>query len=197
MGFHSLDISLKSSSHLTETLLDPEFAHAYEPNKAAFNKAYNVKEVAWSWLERPENRLNLIRFGAAMNGSKNASPANAILGGSATFCCIHCTLPSHLRTSNFAGYDWERLPEGSLVVDVGGGVGAQSLTLAQHHPQLRFVIQDRESVLGDAIDVCTMNRIRPPKYATRLQDALATVLEEEHARCTRIRSGENPGPELL
>ena len=193
MRFHSLDISLKSSSHLTETLLDPEFAHAYEPNKAAFNKAYNVKEVAWSWLERPENRLNLIRFGAAMNGSKNASPANAILGGSVTFCCTHCTLPSHLRTSNFAGYDWERLPEGSLVVDVGGGVGAQSLTLAQHHPQLRFVIQDRESVLGDATDVCANDS----KYCACLQYAVATVLEEEHAECTRIRPRENTRPELL
>ena len=156
MRFHSLDLGFKSSSYLTETLLDPEFGHAYEANKTAFNKAYNVSEGLWSWLERPENRLNLIRFGAAMNGSKNASPANAILKGSVTLCCTHCTLPSHLRTSNFAGYDWERLSEGSLVVDVGGGVGAQSLTLAQHYPHLRFVIQDRESVLGDAIDVCTM-----------------------------------------
>ena len=55
--------------------------------------------------------------------------------------------------SNFAGYGWEGLPEGSLVVDVGGGVGSQSLTLASHHPHLRFVVQDRESVVGDAIDV--------------------------------------------
>ena len=66
---------------------------------------------------------------------------------------------------DFAGYDWGRLPEGSLVVDVGGGVGSQSLTLAQHHPQLRFVIQDRESVLGDATDVCEMTRISPSEIA--------------------------------
>ena len=71
--------------------------------------------------------------------------------------------PLTFETSNFAGYDWEHLPEGSLVVDVGGGVGSQSLTLAQHHPQLRFVIQDRESVLEDATDVCVMNRIKPFK----------------------------------
>ena len=186
-------MGFKSSSYLTETLLDPEFGHAYEPNKTAFNKAYNVNEDLWSWFERPENRLNLVRFEAAMNGLKNASSANAILKGSVTLCCTHCTLPSHLRTSNFAGYDWERLPEGSLVVDVGGGVGAQSLTLAQHHPQLRFVIQDRESVLGDATDVCANDS----KYCACLQYAVATVLEEEHAECTRIRPRENTRPELL
>ena len=66
------------------------------------------------------------------------------------------------------GYGWERLPEGSLVVDVGGGVGAQSLTLAKHYPQLRFVVQDRESVLGDATDVCEMIRISPSKICCML-----------------------------
>ena len=58
-----------------------------------------------------------------------------------------------LRISNFIGYPWGHLPQGSLVVDVGGGVGSQSFTLAKHHPQLRFVVQDRESVLGDAVEV--------------------------------------------
>ncbi len=57
---------------------------------------------------------------------------------------------------NFLGYAWERFPEGSLVVDVGGGVGSQSLLLANHHPQLRFVIQDRESVVGDGVEVCAL-----------------------------------------
>ena len=84
MRFDSLDIAFKSSGYLTETLLDPEFGHAYEANKTAFNKAYNVNEDSWSWLERPENRLHLVRFGAAMNGLKNACPAYAILEGSLT-----------------------------------------------------------------------------------------------------------------
>jgi hypothetical protein len=69
---------------------------------------------------------------------------------------------------NYAGYNWERLPEGSLVVDTGGSVGAQSLTLAKHHPLLRFIIQDRESVVGDAIDVRAMNRIGPSKMRRML-----------------------------
>ena len=101
MRFYSLDIGFKSSSYLTETLLDAEFGHAYEPNKTAFNKAYNVNEDKWSWLERPENRSYLVQFGAAMNGSKNAFPANAILEGSVTLCCIHCTPPPHLRNIEF------------------------------------------------------------------------------------------------
>jgi hypothetical protein len=42
---NSSDEAFKSSSHLTEVLLDPELGHAYEPNKAAFNRAYNTKEV--------------------------------------------------------------------------------------------------------------------------------------------------------
>ncbi|KAF8498104.1 S-adenosyl-L-methionine-dependent methyltransferase [Russula emetica] len=133
--FYRLDEGFKSSSYLTETLLDPELGHAYESNKTAFNKAHKVKEDMWTWLERPDNRLRLARFGAGMNGLKNISPANSIL----------------------EGYAWERFPEGSLVVDVGGGVGAQSLLLANHHPQLRFVVQDRESVLGDAIEYWKKN----------------------------------------
>ena len=41
-----------------------------------------------------------------------------------------------------------------MIVDVGGGLGSQSLVLAKHHPQLRFVVQDREAVVQDAIEVC-------------------------------------------
>ena len=94
MRFYSLDMGFKTSGYLTETLLDPEFGHAYEANKTAFNKAYNVNEDKWSWLERPENKLRIFRFGAAMNGLKNVMPANAILEGSVTLFSIHCTPPS-------------------------------------------------------------------------------------------------------
>ena len=57
------------------------------------------------------------------------------------------------------GYAWGDLPQGSIVVDVGGGVGAQSLTLATHHPQLRFVVQDLESVVPEGVDV---RALHPP-----------------------------------
>lgn len=154
---YRLDEGFKSSSYLTETLLDPELGHAYESNKTAFNKAHNVKENMWAWLERPDNRFRLTRLGAGMDDVKNASPANSILEGfcDAVLHSLH-TNDTNILLLNSVGYSWERLPEGSLVVDVGGGVGSQSLLLANHHPQLHFVVQDRESVVGDAIEVCAL-----------------------------------------
>lgn len=40
------------------------------------------------------------------------------------------------------GYDWSQLPAGSKIVDVGGGIGHVSLTIAKHYPHLRVVNQD-------------------------------------------------------
>ena len=83
MRFYSLDEGFKISCYLPEALLDPEFGHAYEPNKAAFNKAFNTKEDMWTWAEFPENKTRLVRFSSAMNGLKNISPRETILEGSA------------------------------------------------------------------------------------------------------------------
>jgi len=85
-------------------------------------------------LGRPDNRSHLARVGAAIHGLKNASPVDAILEGLITLCCIHCRNFSTVRPGK---------PEGSLVVDVRGGVSAV-LMLTKYHPQLRFVVQDRE-----------------------------------------------------
>ncbi|KAI0293874.1 S-adenosyl-L-methionine-dependent methyltransferase [Multifurca ochricompacta] len=125
---HVLDEGFKSSAYLTETILDPDYGHATEPGRTALNKACGFKGDLWSWLEGPENRLRLARFGAAMNGVKNMTSAEVIL----------------------EGYGWKNLPKGSLVVDVGGGVGSKSFILADHHSHLRFVVQDRDGVVGDA-----------------------------------------------
>jgi len=89
--FYRLDEGFKSSSYLTETLLDPELGHAYESNKTAFNKAHNVKEDMWTWLERPDNSLRLAQVGAGMTSLKNTSPVDSILEGSVTLSYIHYT----------------------------------------------------------------------------------------------------------
>ncbi|EAT83778.1 O-methyltransferase elcB [Parastagonospora nodorum] len=40
------------------------------------------------------------------------------------------------------GYPWHELPEGTLVVDVGGGPGHVAIALARKYPQLLFEVQD-------------------------------------------------------
>src|SRR5260370_17433316 len=81
-ALNSLDDGFKSCSYLTETLLDPELGHAYESNKTAFNKAYNVEGALWTWYDAPDNRLRLARFGAGMNGVKDITSPATILGSS-------------------------------------------------------------------------------------------------------------------
>ena len=39
----------------------------------------------WSWLERPDNRLRLARFGAAMTGLRNMTRQDALLTGLSFF----------------------------------------------------------------------------------------------------------------
>jgi len=62
------------------------------------------------------------------------------------------------------GYGWGELPPGSLVVDVGGGVGTQALTLASHYSNLCFIVQDREAVIGDATEVPITNFVYDCSY---------------------------------
>ena len=150
MCLSSLDENFKSSSYLTETLLDPELGHASESNKTAFNKAFNCKDDIWTWAAEPENRSRIPRFSAAQNGLKNMSSPEAILEGSVILRGF-CT-PPHISNVEFSGYNWGQLTEGSVIVDVGGGIGAQSMLLALHHPHLRFVVQDRMFV-GGAVEV--------------------------------------------
>jgi hypothetical protein len=102
MRLYRLDEGFKTSSYLTETLLDPELGHAYESNKAAFNKAHNVEEDLWTWFEAPDNKLRLARFGAAMDGLKNMASPDTILGGSILLRGF-CTSPSHLEISIWQG----------------------------------------------------------------------------------------------
>ena len=58
-------------------------------------------------------------------------------------------------------YDWKSLPANSLVVDVGGGVGTACLALAKEFPNLKFVVQNRQSVVeaGIEVHIPPLNRI--------------------------------------
>ncbi|KAJ7833940.1 O-methyltransferase [Mycena olivaceomarginata] len=48
------------------------------------------------------------------------------------------------------GFKWHDLPQESLVVDLGGGIGSTTLIIAKAVPHLNFVVQDRPTVIQDA-----------------------------------------------
>lgn len=57
-----------------------------------------------------------------------------------------------------AGYDWASLPEGSLVVDLGGGHGDAAVAVASRFPHLRFLVQVSGWARGSAERPATERR---------------------------------------
>ncbi|KXH68539.1 hypothetical protein CSAL01_02196 [Colletotrichum salicis] len=47
------------------------------------------------------------------------------------------------------GFDWTSLPEGSLVVDIGGSTGHASYAVAAAYPHLSFEVQDLSALVND------------------------------------------------
>lgn len=56
----------------------------------------------------------------------------------------------HLLTRICQAFDWDTIPDGHLLVDVGGGLGHVSMEVAKVHPNIHVVIEDREAVLKKA-----------------------------------------------
>ena len=54
----------------------------------------------------------------------------------------------------YKALEWGSLPEGSKVVDVGGGVGTSSLRIARAFSNVKCIIQDFPEVCGQAKSVC-------------------------------------------
>ena len=50
-------------------------------------------------------------------------------------------------------FSWDALPEGSVLVDIGGGIGATSIIVAENHPHIRVIVEDREQVISTAREV--------------------------------------------
>ena len=48
-------------------------------------------------------------------------------------------------------FDWGSLKPGSLIVDVGGGLGHVSMVIGQEYPDLKFAVEDRTATVQDAI----------------------------------------------
>ncbi|KAA1468514.1 O-methyltransferase [Dentipellis sp. KUC8613] len=133
---HFGDESFKAAAYLPDTLFDPAMAHSSEANKTAANKAFNMDLDWWSWYETPGNEYRGARFAHAMNGTRAFLLPKAIM----------------------EGFDWKDLKDGAVVVDVGGGVGSQCLTLAEDFSHLNFIVQDRAPVVAEGEKFWQINK---------------------------------------
>ncbi|KAI0063823.1 S-adenosyl-L-methionine-dependent methyltransferase [Artomyces pyxidatus] len=117
---HITDDAFKSSTFITTYLRSPR-----EDSEAPFNLAMGTKAPLCEWFEEGENAWRGRRFTVGMAGAFDH-------------------LPPALFTE---GFDWKNLPDGSVGVDVGGGVGSVTLLLAKTFPNLKFVVEDLEEVI--------------------------------------------------
>ncbi|KAJ6480521.1 S-adenosyl-L-methionine-dependent methyltransferase [Mycena vitilis] len=126
LASHHLDEAFKASAYAWESLADPATAGSGNPTASPFARAMGRPETLWTYYARPEEKFRQHRFGIGMEGIQALQPADAIL----------------------KAYDWASVESGTLVVDVGGGVGTSCLTLAATFPTFKFVVQDLEGVIA-------------------------------------------------
>ncbi|KZV76669.1 S-adenosyl-L-methionine-dependent methyltransferase [Peniophora sp. CONT] len=117
----NLEFGAQAAKQLLQTLFDPSTAHSLNFEESALLASYGTKGSLFDYIKRPENERHEKRFDAA----------------TASLTAI-------------SSFDWARLAKGSIVVDVGGGKGSQSLILARNFPHLCLVIQERDVVIPDA-----------------------------------------------
>ncbi|KAJ7455082.1 S-adenosyl-L-methionine-dependent methyltransferase [Mycena latifolia] len=136
---HFTDDVFTPSAVLPDVIVDPQAGHSNDPTKTAFNRAFKTDLPFFEWYDLPEQTHRMARFGIAMDGGSRLAVPDTII----------------------QGFNWNDYPEGSLVVDVGGGIGSQCISLAKHYPQLSFAIQDRAPVIQKGVEFWTKER---PNY---------------------------------
>ncbi|KAF8151199.1 S-adenosyl-L-methionine-dependent methyltransferase [Mycena galopus ATCC 62051] len=125
LASHHLDEIFKASVYAWEALTDPATARSGDPTATPLARSLGHPETIWTYFARPEEKFRQHRFNIGMKGVQALQLPDAIL----------------------KAYNWSGLAAGSLVVDVGGGVGTSCLTLAAKFPELKFVVQDQEKVV--------------------------------------------------
>ncbi|KAJ4487855.1 O-methyltransferase-domain-containing protein [Lentinula aciculospora] len=119
---HCADESYKGAGQITEHIMAPDTAFEDSPERSPMMLAVGYdKGSMWTWFEEPSNEMRLRRFGIAMNGVNSIQPPGAII----------------------KGFDWASLPAGSVIVDVGGGIGVSAISIVRAFDHLKCIVQDQ------------------------------------------------------
>ena len=76
-------------------------------------------------------------------------------------------------------FSFATLPEGSVVVDVGGSKGHVSSYLAQQHAHLKFIVQDLAEVVGDRKETSKTPAGVPEEVEDRVEHMAHDFFEEQ------------------
>ena len=126
------DDVLKSGAFITDALIDPVTSHSEESSDSPCLRLFKAKSY-FDYLRAPGNEYIDARFQASM-GHWASSEGSTVIPG---------------------GFPWETVPEGTKIVDVGGGVGSACHEIMKKNPLLKFTIQDLPSVRDQAVVVST------------------------------------------
>ncbi|KZV88449.1 S-adenosyl-L-methionine-dependent methyltransferase [Exidia glandulosa HHB12029] len=136
---------LLASGALTQHYTDPRTKFSKEPTCTALARGAGFEGKSFfGWLEEPQNGPRLQTFGVAMRATTAWETHDAIL----------------------EGFDWSNLPEGSVVVDIGGGIGNVVFPLYERFPHLSFEVQDRGKTCMHGQAVCVWNKKYPDAIAS-------------------------------
>ncbi|CAH7684260.1 S-adenosyl-L-methionine-dependent methyltransferase [Phakopsora pachyrhizi] len=125
---HSTDEMFKSSSHLTECILEPSSSRLFFGDQSPFSHAFETGMDYKTFLQLSfDQEVRLRRFITA----------------------TECLSRIGASDQGLSGYNWSTLGNG-LLVDISGGVGHAALTLAKSYPNLKIVLQDRPEVILQA-----------------------------------------------
>ncbi|KZV88454.1 S-adenosyl-L-methionine-dependent methyltransferase [Exidia glandulosa HHB12029] len=147
-----LPITAKITDHWTGA----ETKYSREPDNTVINTWTGEKNMTiFQWLEKPENRLVAMSYVLAMAATGDASGESF--------------------ESVLEGFEWANLKPGSIVVDVGGGVGKLMMPLYKTYPELKFEVQDRAQSLDQfnkIWDATFPDALPSKRVAFRVQDFL-------------------------
>jgi hypothetical protein len=130
-------------------MADPEWSSSEDGKHAPLCRAVKHDGTMYDWHNLPGNEAASSRFNEGMTVNAKNHPPRTVLDGEQTAWLLDISLHIHI-----VGFPWKDLAPGSLVVDVGGGVGSAVLALLGEYPQLKYAVQDLPVVIADARAVC-------------------------------------------
>lgn len=122
-------------------MTDPTIKDSEEPSKCAAQKGLRAEGTYWDIMDRPENYHRRKRFANVMANANKHQPPKTVLSG--TFVMSFHRNPKRQKNPVPTAFDWPKLAKGSIVVDVGGGLGHVSIEIARAFPNLHIVLEDR------------------------------------------------------